>query len=581
MEFVEYIKTPMCPSVKLLQPPWPQLEGTLCITGHHFIFSTRQKEDDELWILHRIVDTIERKQCGMMGGSIIVRCKDFRVLQIDIRDIEEFNNVAYSLEMLSSIEDLRVAYPFFYRASSTAGEEWFELAAEEQAFNRKLLHKDWRISRANDDFSLCDSYPRTVIVPESILDEQLKQVAVFRQGGRFPILCYRHEKGSVLLRSSQPMIGNQRRCREDERLLNAALTLNQKGYIIDTRPQSLALSAKNRGGGYEPEAFYPRWRRVHKPIDRHATQLESLHILISCVYEAQQQSVETSATSAVSADGTASSKHSVSYWLQHLINSNWLSHVKDTLNCACLVAQCLNQECASVLVHGADGMDSTLQVSALAQLILDAECRTVRGFLWLVEREWIRAGHPFSTRHRHSVFAPMATRDRAHGAAPSFLLFLDCVWQLTVQFSTSFQFNDTLLLLLFQHAYGSQYGTFLGDSACERQRLSVQQRTCSLWSSVIADVDRFTNPLYMANRRVVWPSVAPMSIHLWHGMYLRWTTDLQPQRRALLRVHELLAEHGRLCDKANRLRLRLAELSKQASSRGLIPPSTPLQEPSP
>ena len=36
---------------------------------------------------------------------------------------------------------------------------------------------------------------------------------------------------------------------------------------------------------------------------------------------------------------------------------------------------------ASVLVHGADGTDSTLQVTSLAQLILDPDCRTVRGYV--------------------------------------------------------------------------------------------------------------------------------------------------------------------------------------------------------
>ena len=37
------------------------------------------------------------------------------------------------------------------------------------------------------------------------------------------------------------------------------------------------------------------------------------------------------------------------------------------------------QEVTSVLVHGSDGMDSTLQVSSLAQLILNPDCRTIRG----------------------------------------------------------------------------------------------------------------------------------------------------------------------------------------------------------
>ena len=34
---------------------------------------------------------------------------------------------------------------------------------------------------------------------------------------------------------------------------------------------------------------------------------------------------------------------------------------------------------ASVLIHGGEGTDATLQVTSLAQLILHPDCRTVRG----------------------------------------------------------------------------------------------------------------------------------------------------------------------------------------------------------
>lgn len=48
------------------------------------------------------------------------------------------------------------------------------------------------------------------------------------------------------------------------------------------------------------------------------------------------------------------------------------------------------REGASVLVHGTEGTDSTLQVTSLAQIILEPACRTIRGFQGLVEREWLQ-----------------------------------------------------------------------------------------------------------------------------------------------------------------------------------------------
>jgi len=456
-------------------------------------------------------------------------------------------------------EDIRLQYPFYFRPSpGTAAEDgWSEFSTDSE-FSQLLMSSDeWRISHVNSEFKVCESYARTVVVPSAITDEELVRVAQFRHGGRFPVLSYRHEKGSVLLRSSQPMTGNQRRCREDEKLLNAALgSGGQKGYIIDTRTQNLAMSSKNRGGGFEPEAHYPQWRRVHKPIDRHAAQLDSLQRLV---------------------EGLNDTGQTMDRWLNRLVSSNWLSHVKDTLNCACLVAQCLDQEEASVLVHGSDGMDSTLQVSALAQLILNPDCRTIRGFEALIEREWLEAGHPFASRHRHSVYAPSIVRDRGHGMAPSFLLFLDCVWQVTNQFVTSFQFNEQFLVDLFQHSYGSQYGTFLGDHPAERERAQLRGRTCSLWSYVnrLDVLPGFLNPLYEPHKRVLWPSVAPMSLTLWPGMFLRWTVNLDAQKAARERAYEIHRENAELKQKATRLRRRLQELAAEAVQEGVIPQSAP------
>lgn len=106
---------------------------------------------------------------------------------------------------------------------------------------------------------------------------------------------------------------------------------------------------------------------------------------------------------------------------------------------------------ATVLVHGATGTDTTLQVTSLAQLLLDPDCRTIRGwestsqwssewyhlcrvtivfaffyrFEALIEREWIQAGHPFSDRCSKCAYA----RSNSKTESPVFLLFLDCVWQ--------------------------------------------------------------------------------------------------------------------------------------------------------
>ena len=51
-----------------------------------------------------------------------------------------------------------------------------------------------------------------------------------------------------MMRSSQPQIGpNGRRCKEDEKLVNAVLGVGRRGYIVDTRSQSVAKLAHTKG----------------------------------------------------------------------------------------------------------------------------------------------------------------------------------------------------------------------------------------------------------------------------------------------------------------------------------------------
>jgi len=54
---------------------------------------------------------------------------------------------------------------------------------------------EWRITNVNRDFSVCATYGATLIVPKAITDEQIVLSAAFRDGGRFPVLSYRHENG--------------------------------------------------------------------------------------------------------------------------------------------------------------------------------------------------------------------------------------------------------------------------------------------------------------------------------------------------------------------------------------------------
>ncbi|XP_071403702.1 myotubularin-related protein 9 [Pithys albifrons albifrons] len=547
MEFAELIKTPRADNVVLHRPFHAAVEGTLCLTGHHLIFSSRSRDNaEELWLLHSNIDSSEKRFVGSLG-TITIKCKDLRIIQLDIPGMEECLNIASSIEALSTLDSVTLMYPFFYRPMFELEEDgWCSFLPDKEFELLSSVTDEWRLSCINKDFSVCPSYPAVVVVPKSINDEELRRVAVFRQGSRFPVLSYYHRKnGMVMMRSSQPLTGtNGRRCKEDEKLINATLRPGKRGFIIDTRSLNVAQQARARGGGFEQEVHYPQWRRIHKGIERFNILQESL---IKLVEACNDQS------------------HNMDRWLSKLEASNWLTHVKEILTTACLAAQCIDREGASVLVHGSEGTDSTLQVTSLAQIILDPRCRTIRGFESLVVREWLQAGHPFQQRCAQSAYS----NSKQKWEAPVFLLFLDCVWQILRQFPCSFEFNEQFLIMLFEHAYASQFGTFLGNNENERAKLKLPQKTMSLWSWVnrTEEMNRFKNPIYEANSLVIWPAVAPQSLQLWAGVFLRWNRPSKYLDEAQEEMVRIIKYNKELQDKVKVLRRHLAELEEDEGMR--------------
>nr|XP_028594854.1 myotubularin-related protein 9-like isoform X2 [Podarcis muralis] len=504
MEFAELIKTTKVDHVVLSRPGLPSVKGTLCITSHHLLLSSQpggngEQGQIELWLLIRNVDAIE-KRLANASGTITLKCKDLKILQLEIPGMEECLNIASSIEALSSVESVMMTYPFFYRPQNMKLEDGWGLHHLEEFYQQIAADTGaWRLSYVNEDFGACSSYPPIVIVPTKVEEGALRESARFRHGGRFPILSYYHKKnGTVMLRSSQPLVGpNRKRCRKDELLLHAVLAGGDRGFVLETRSAQAAKQARMLGGGTEHRSAYPGWKRFHRPLERGRPLQESFIKLVEACNDPS---------------------HNMDRWLSKLEASKWLYHVKEALSTACLAAQCMDREEACVLVHGAEGTDTTLLVTALAQVILDPNCRTLAGFQGLLEREWIQAGHPFCLRCAHSAYSHV----RLKHEAPTFLLFLDCVWQLGRQFPLSLEFNEGFLLALFEHSYASPYGTFLCNNEKERKLCEVKEKTHSLWPWLNSKGEEFLNPLYAHNPLVIWPSVEPQSLLLWQGLFLRW-----------------------------------------------------------
>lgn len=201
------------------------------------------------------------------------------------------------------------------------------------------------------------------------------------------------------------MLGsNNKRSKEDELILKTALQKGKQGYIYDLRDTNALKVAVSKGGGYETEINYPLWKRINKNMDRY----DQLHVSYSKLIEA---CVNFS-----------------NQFFYKLDTSSWFFNIRQALYLAFSVADEIHNKNGCFVIHGWDGIDNTLLVSALAQILLDPECRTLDGFINLIEREWLQAGHPFSKRYFKSAFG--STYQRQEG--PVFVLFLDCVHQVKI-----------------------------------------------------------------------------------------------------------------------------------------------------
>ncbi|XP_063634102.1 myotubularin-related protein 9 [Cydia splendana] len=546
MEFIELISINKLDGVILKYPHQDNVDGTVCITGHHLILSSRKEGVRELWLLHRNIDSIEKKENKpingiMQGGSLFLKCKDLRIFQLDISSSAELNMLAQTLENLSGLQDPSLFYPFFYRHMHPIMENGHTLYSIEGEFTKVLATEEWRISRVNQNYTVCPAYPKAVVVPKSVDDDMLLLAASFRQGGRFPVLSYRHNNGAVLLRAGQPLYGpKHRRCRPDEAILNTVVGPGMKGIIYDLRSNSAISQQQSKGGGTESNSNYSQWKIYNRSMDDVDNQQQLL--------DSYAKLIEACNDREISSDK----------WISRLESCGWPESVRNALHTACIIAQHIHQKAEPVLVHGTRGEDATLLVCSLVQIILNPDCRTIRGLQALVEREWLSAGHPFGERHR---CGPYSTAPRA---APTFLLLLDCVRQFLEQFPCSFEYRQSFLITLFEHSYASQFGTFLCDSEQQREYRGVSEQTTSVWSWINQpdELSVYINPLYDPTPSVIWPSVAPMSFVIWEELYLRWSIPQSTEQREE-QYGAIRAREQSLRARAHALRRELLDLAAQ------------------
>lgn len=189
----------------------------------------------------------------------------------------------------------------------------------------------------------------------------------------------------------------------------------------------------------------------------------------------------------------------------------------------------------------------------------------------LIEKEWLYFGFPFLQRLGHcqphssmsgsgsstsssgsssssssnsssnssnssSSSSSSSKKSSAEGdsqTAPTFLQFIDAVWQIWRQFPTAFEFNEELLLFLLQHMYSCLYGTFLANNESERvsppSKRSMKMETVSVWTHIQQQLNSsssssnsYLNPFYKPNSHTAQTLKPALDLILWKAYYFRW-----------------------------------------------------------
>ncbi len=244
---------------------------------------------------------------------------------------------------------------------------------------------------------------------------------------------------------------------------------------------------------------------------------------------------------------------------------------------------CNNASSPMVVGNCTDGWDRTAQLTCLTQLMLDPYYRTIEGFAILVEKEWLSFGHKFAQRHGHGTFSP---KFKDTQRAPIFLQFVDCCWQLSQQFPTSFEWNERMLIMVVDACYSCLFGTFLCNTDQERRVLyRVTEGTVSLWSYLLQSRKLYSNPLFDTSSVMrLHPKLGPAHMQIWRSLYCRFQWSSVNELMGIPFATPDLSVLTFNCTKVERTQTELARAAATAAAAAAAappPPASPNKPPRP
>ena len=336
-------------------------------------------------------------------------------------------------------------------------------------------NKPFRKTNLNEQYLLCSTYPKYLLTVGAISDSNYKESSLFRTKNRLPTLSYyNHKTKGTIWRSAQAKTGiSGNRNRFDEELMNqiGELCNSKKLFIYDCRPFLAAMANRLKGAGHENTDNYNNAELFFCEIDNIHSARNGLNKIYSLLKN--------------------NNFYNNKKFFSSFEGSNWPNFIYGIIQASVNVAKEIKNG-HSVLIHCSDGWDRASQVSAFSQLLIDPFFRTIKGYMTLIEKDFVSFGHQF--RFRNGYYSKEESNENQQ--SPILLQYLDATHQLLVQYPMYFEFNMKFLLFIANNINSGLYGTFLYNNEKEREEKKAKQNTMSCWTEILNNIDEYKNCFY-------------------------------------------------------------------------------------
>ena len=471
-------------------------------------------------LIHKMNKVVKTSTEKSFIFSIEIHMKDQRVINIVFKNnsgesfLDRLNGLL-SLKERPSYSNLAFEYrknhPIYKKINF---EDGWNLYNPEKEYERQGVtnldyearrKKLFRKTKLNENYSLCPSYPKFLIAPGEITDSDYKSSAEFRTKSRLPTLAYFHPftKGTIW-RSAQTksgLTGNRNRFDEDLLMDISKISDSKKTYIYDCRPYLSAMANKIKGAGFENVENYPGAEIIFCEIDHIHSARSALHKIYSML--------------------KYNRFHEDKKFLSNFENSGWPNFIFGIIRASINIASSIRHG-YSVLIHCSDGWDRCSQLTSFSQLLIDPYFRTIKGYMTLIEKDFVSFGHQF--RFRNGYYSKEENNENQN--SPILLQFLDATHQLLVQYPMYFEFNMKFLLFIANAINSGLYGTFLYNNEKEREQKNVKANTMSCWTEILNNINQYKNPFYeiKTKKDYFFTPIFPFNrIRLWEEFFFPFT----------------------------------------------------------